>query len=124
MIYVFLANLTVTLHLALIILFIAALFLSLTGQLRNFLFMRTFFWVWIVGKIGSFMYFGTCIFTLIENHLRSLGGQAEYSTGFVIHYTSQIGIVLTDDFVFWLVTLPVVLGVLSEAYWKNRYESA
>src|SRR5690606_12463028 len=114
--YQLLANLVVGIHLLLITTFVFSLVLSIRGSLHQYPVLKLFFWIWIWGKIMSYVILGTCVITLLENYLRSLAGTATYTSGFVMHYTAKLGLVLSETFIFWLITIPTVIAFISEIY--------
>lgn len=118
--YIFLAVSIALVHAAYILFFFWTVFTSLAGRLHFYPWARTLLWIWIVGKTLSYVIFENCVLTMLERYLRERGGDLNYAQGFIEHYSSQAGIFLSDTVIAWLVITPVVLVILSEAYWRNR----
>jgi len=119
------ANFVGVSHAVLMLIFVCLIFLSIRGRLHMYPFWKVWFWVWIAGKIGSYLIFGACILTQAEQYFREIAGVANYEGGYFVHYFGALGITVSDQFVFWLVCLPVVIAVASEAYWyiaQNRHK--
>lgn len=117
--YIVLANLVAFLHFAFIAFFIFAVVLSVQGKLENYRVIQVVFWMWLGGKMLSFIVLNACIFTTTEQYLRSLAGVG-YTEGFIVHYSSQLGLTLSDITIAYLVLTPVIVGLLSELYWQRR----
>ncbi|MEZ4210192.1 MAG: DUF2784 family protein [Patescibacteria group bacterium] len=118
--YQLLANLVVVVHLVLIASFLVSLSLSLIGRLHKYPVARWYFWIWIWGKILSYVFLGTCVITILENYFRSQAGLNIYTSGFVMYYSGKLGIILSDTIIFWLITIPTVIAFGSEIYWTNK----
>ncbi len=117
--HIALANFVALLHFAFIAIFVFAIVLSVQGKLSQNKIIQAFFWLWLGGKILSYVLLNACIFTMTEQYLRGLAGVG-YEEGYIAHYASQIGLELSDTTIAFLVVAPIVVGVISELYWQRR----
>ena len=112
-----LANIIAIFHGIFIFLLIAGVIFSLSGKLKN-KFLRNAFITGMVLTAASFLVFGGCFLTTIEQDLRAAAGGG-YEGGFISHYLGEVGINISDIAVFFFLTSLITAGVFSEIY-HNR----
>ena len=101
MIYRFLADITLVLHLCFIVFVIFGGLLVLRRRFVLWLHLPALIWGLLIEFFGI-----TCPLTTLENYLRGLGGEAGYEGGFIEHYVSTL--------VYWQMTaeIQILLGIM------------
>jgi hypothetical protein len=116
-----LANLIAVFHGIFFVFFLVfGAILSVIGLLKKHRWAEYIFIFVIIYTILSFLLWGSCFFTILEQDLRNQAGELSYTGGFISHYLAEIGIQVLDINVFWFLVISIVAGTIAEIYWNRQ----
>lgn len=111
MIYSLLAFLVLLFHTFIVITIFAGALLALSNKLAKIPWLEKFYLASGFFIVLSYVFFGACNLTLIEQNLwEKAGSNYAYKGGCISHYLSFLGLKVADDTVFWIIVASLFLG--------------
>lgn len=118
-IYILLANLLAAFHAIWVLYILIASALAVFGLLKHKAFIYTY-GILVCSTAVSNAITDKCLWTVLEQQLRTAGGGPTYYGGFASHYLSSIGIHVSDLTVFFGLNIIMFTGLAAILYWKRN----
>lgn len=114
MAYAFLALVVLFFHTFIVLTIFVGAPLALIGKLNQIPWLEKAYLASGLFIVLSYILFGACNLTLLEQNLwRKAGSNFAYKGGCISHYLGFLGLKVSDDVVFWCIVASLVLGFSS-----------
>jgi len=117
-VYSLLAFLVLLFHTLLVAIVFGGSLLAIFGVLRRIPWLRKAYFFSALFIVASYLLFGACNLTLLEQSLwRKAGSKLAYKGGCISHYLGFLGLKVSDDFVFWTIVVSLFLGLFFSIFY-------